>query len=405
MEWIKHMSLKKSLFVLMLVSLITAAGLTALTFFVYFKTGRAQAPDGMLFYVNESYVIEPEDFPAKTQSERVVDPAALLQLLLPVFIFLGALLLAVFLFYRWKLKEPLTILRDAATRIMENDLDFTIPASSDDELGRLCAAFEKMRGALVSNNKKLWGQTEEQKRLNAAFSHDLRNPLTVLKGSAKMARRCAPDDEALNSHLMRIEAYTGRMERYVEIMSSVGRLGQMPLERISIRADVLSKALDDAVGLIASENRPPVTDGDHTHPAKAAHGITLDFRGTGSGRTISIDKNALFQIAENLVANALRFAKARVSVSLLLDAQTLTLTVADDGPGFPDKLLENGIRPFQKGTEDAEHFGMGLYICALLCEKHGGHIDISNLRKEPALPGMEHVPIDGAKICASLSVF
>ena len=45
---------------------------------------------------------------------------------------------------------------------------------------------------------------------------------------------------------------------------------------------------------------------------------------------------------------------------------------------FCDELLKNGIQPFRKGTEEAEHLGMGLYICDLLCRKHGGTLKIAN---------------------------
>ena len=54
------------------------------------------------------------------------------------------------------------------------------------------------------------------------------------------------------------------------------------------------------------------------------------------------------------------------------------LSVTDDGCGFPEKLLQNGIQPFQKGNEDMGHFGMGLYTCELLCQKHDGNITLKN---------------------------
>lgn len=408
----------------MLLSLLAAAGLTALTFWIYIETGNVRPPDGVLLYVNEGYVIEPEQYASNTTPGRAIDLLAVLQLVLPVLFFSGALLLAVFLFWRLKLKVPLTILESATARIMENDLDFSLPEAAPDELGQLCAAFETMRRALLANNQKLWRQAEEQKRLNAAFSHDLRNPLTVLKGSAKMARRCDPCDEALESHLARIEAYTGRMERYVEIMSSVGRLGQLPLEKTTVRLDTLSAALEEAIQLITAEhcaqtaNRHPAAKNSaqpasqnitqsapNSAPQSPAPPPRLVFHGADTSQTICVDKNALFQVAENLIANALRFADACIHVSLSLDGQMLVLTVMDDGPGFPDKLLKNGIRPFQKGTEDAEHFGMGLYICALLCEKHGGHMEIKNICESAGYPAMKHLPSDGAQIFAALSVF
>ena len=74
------------------------------------------------------------------------------------------------------------LLTTSANRIAENDLDFSIVYDRNDEMGLLCKAFEKMRSALESNNREMWRQMNERQKLNAAFSHDLRTPLSVLKG-------------------------------------------------------------------------------------------------------------------------------------------------------------------------------------------------------------------------------
>ena len=60
-----------------------------------------------------------------------------------------------------------------------------------------------------------------------------------------------------------------------------------------------------------------------------------------------------------------------------MDDNSLGIEVADDGCGFAAELLKNGIQPFQKHTEE-DHFGMGLYICKMLCEKHGGSLLLEN---------------------------
>ena len=64
-------------------------------------------------------------------------------------------------------------LTTSANRIAENDLDFSIAYDRNDEMGLLCKAFEKMRSALEKNNREMWRQMNERKKLNAAFSHDL----------------------------------------------------------------------------------------------------------------------------------------------------------------------------------------------------------------------------------------
>lgn len=86
------------------------------------------------------------------------------------------------IFYKVKLKIPIEILNKGANEISNNNLDFYLEYKSNDELGNLCSAFEKMRLQLNKNNIKMWTMIDDRKQLNAAFSHDLRNPLTVLKG-------------------------------------------------------------------------------------------------------------------------------------------------------------------------------------------------------------------------------
>ena len=132
-------------------------------------------------------------------------------------------------FYLWKMKKPLQILNQAARKIAENDLNFQIDYQGTDELGRLCQAFESMRGELEQNNWKMWNAVEERKRLNAAFAHDLRTPLTVLQGHTDLlldtltAGQQDADPEIL-SDLQAISNQVTRMNSYLDTMNSLRRL-------------------------------------------------------------------------------------------------------------------------------------------------------------------------------------
>ena len=363
MEWLKNMSLKRSLFTLTLVNFLIASVLSLLTFWGCMRVNASIAPSGVQIVVGADTMMKtklPETTAGTTAARNVL---AALQITLPILFFVSAMILTVSLFYRWKLKEPIAILTNGANRIMENDLDFTVPAVSGDELGQLCTAFETMRRSLLDSNRELWRQTEERKRLNAAFAHDLRNPVTVLKGSAKIAKQCADANNTpqLMENLNRIEAYTGRIERYVETMSTVQRMEQIQPEKRTVNTTTLNADLEMALAFAADDS-----------------GKRLAFRGLPESSAIALDKGMLFQISENLTANALRFASQIVSVVLSIEENNLKLEVQDDGNGFPAALLKDGIQPFSKGTEDAEHFGMGLYICDLLCHKHGGTLKIAN---------------------------
>ena len=258
------------------------------------------------------------------------------------------------LFYRWKLKEPIALLLEGARRIQTHDLDFTIPAVSADELGQTCAAFEDMRLELLKTNRELWRQTEERKRLNAAFAHDLRNPITVLKGSVRLLRQDASDPQVLD----RLERYTVRIEQYVEAMSSIQRLEQMPVRTAGVSWAVLRSELEETARLLAP-------------------GLEAEISAPDQG-TVVIDHGIFLTAAENLIGNGARFGRRTLTISLTREGNLLSLSVADDGPGFPDQLLQSGPKPFGKLEENAEHFGMGLYTSGLLCRKHGGSLRLEN---------------------------
>jgi len=359
MEWIKQMSLKKSFFTM--VSTFLFGGLL-LAFLSYQLCANIIDNNG---YYEIVYAMEENAANQVVIQHPQYEIWSFFQYSMPVACIIFSLVLSNVVFYNVKLKKPIAILQNSAERIHQLDLDFVVAKVFNDELGELSTAFEIMREELYKNNQELWRQMEERKRLNAAFSHNLRNPVTVVKGSAKMARQCAESGTErtaqLIENLTRIETYTGRIERYVEAMSSAGYLEQIQLEKTFTDPKILARELENAIRLV-------VADG----------GKQLSFTCTETVGKILLDKNVLFQIAENLVSNAIRFAKQTISVNLSFSEDMLLLEVADDGSGFPVALLKNGIQPFQKGNEDAEHFGMGLYICDLLCKKHGGCVKIKN---------------------------
>lgn len=119
---------------------------------------------------------------------------------------------ATLLFYRNKLKKPLTELKAASEMISNNNLNFSIKYDSKDELGELCSSFETMRFTLANNFSEMWRQMEERKQLNAAFAHDLRTPLTVLKGYNEILQ--SNHDPITKSTAVTMGKHIFRLERY-----------------------------------------------------------------------------------------------------------------------------------------------------------------------------------------------
>jgi len=120
-------------------------------------------------------------------------------------------------------KMPLAVLGEAHQRISDNDLNFTAHYESKDEMGRLVESFEKMCAALLSNNRQMWRQMEQRKQLNAAFAHDLRIPLTVLKGYSEILQS-ENENQNTRDTAVTMKKHIGRLERYVDSMSNLQKM-------------------------------------------------------------------------------------------------------------------------------------------------------------------------------------
>lgn len=113
----------------------------------------------------------------------------------PFFLISASVFTALSLFYRKRLEAPFKILEDAAIRIGKQELDFQINYQKNDELGYLCQIFNNMRNRLYINNGLLRTMVDEQKQMRTAFAHDLRTPLSILKGYIEFLIRYFPNEE------------------------------------------------------------------------------------------------------------------------------------------------------------------------------------------------------------------
>lgn len=271
-----------------------------------------------------------------------------------------SVIMAALLFYRNKLKVPLAKLEAASEKIAYNDLDFQINYYSGDEMGRLCASFELMRRTLAENFSRMWRQMEERRQLNAAFAHDLRTPLTVLKGYDEMLLT-SPDPAARDTALT-MGRQISRLERYVDSMSGLSRLEDTEPAYETCRVSALGGALKENAELLCLRADKK-----------------LSFYTDAEEESLCLDRGLIFQVCDNLLSNAVRYAESRVALGVQVEDGGLLLTVSDDGEGFSGEALRKAQSPYFSGEEDrAEHFGLGLYICALLCRKHGGRLRLGN---------------------------
>ncbi|MDB2778736.1 sensor histidine kinase [Clostridioides difficile] len=364
------MSLKKAFFVLTLSSLIIASILTTFSYILlnniynsiqdkYLKT---PINTGIITIVQNN-VNQFSDY-----DKTLLNIINILQLVLPLIFFIGLLLLADIIFYKVKLKTPIEILNKGAMEISNNNLDFCLEYNNNDELGNLCNAFEKMRSELNKNNIKMWTMINDRKQLNAAFSHDLRNPLTVLKGYSNYLTKYIPtgklSDEKILSTTQLMSEHINRIEYYVENMSNAQRLEDLVVSKSMSNINKFIETLDENISIIAKQE-----------------GKSFTLKSQINNMNLLFDENIILRVVENIISNAFRYARNNVSILIYLGQELLTFVIEDDGIGFSKESLKSALRPFYRDktlNDSNAHFGMGLYISKILCEKHNGSISIEN---------------------------
>lgn len=301
-------------------------------------------------------------------------------------------------FYRVHIAGPLGELSGAAERIARQDLDFSIERVRGKELGRLSERLEDMRASLLDAQRELWRTAEGRRRLNAAFAHDMRTPITVLKGTVEMAQmRLRRGDALAEESLNTLSSQVMRLERYATEMGGLTKLEDRPVERrimptselvdeLAAHAAEVVAARGEGLGLRVSPQMPPVHFGragtagkepmvDPTPPiVQRPRPHTADM---GSGLAY-VDLSLVEEVLDNLLSNACGHARGVVGLEAVVREGELVLRVSDDGPGFTPEALRRGCDPFFSENKSAVHFGLGLNVSSILCGLHGGALDLAN---------------------------
>ena len=275
-------------------------------------------------------------------------------------------------FYKNRLKRPFALLEKGVLEIQNQNLQFSLEYESQDEMGQLLKSMDKMRETLVENYEHMWNLIEEQKQLNAAFAHDLRTPLTVLKGYCEFLSRYLPQgavsQEKMTDILLLMTKQLERLSDFSKTMKEVRNLDEYPIEKEKTELFHFCRTIE---GIVEALNM--------------GGAVTLSVKYLSEEmekQTVFFDENIVLEVLDNLLSNAIRFAKSQVIVSVEIEEKAagkyMYLYVEDDGKGFLDSELHKAIAPYYSSEQEEEHFGIGLYICNMLCNLHGGTVSLAN---------------------------
>ena len=287
-------------------------------------------------------------------------------IVMPMIFSIVGILICGFIFYGKKLNKPLKLLENSMEQISNKNLDFKLSYTSNDEMGKLCNSFEKMRQILEETNKELWKMIEERRLVQASVAHDLRNPISIIEGYTEYLQTNLQNDNLSKDKILEITSNINktakRLERYTDSIRTINALEDIEVNRKEIST---RKFIEDV-----KSDLKQMTN---------SKGIGLDLEAEKLFKEkIKIDSYIIYRILENIVNNALRYSKEKINLSFNIQENYLIISIVDDGIGFSEDVLKERNNLIIPTASDGKHCGLGLIISRILCKKHGGKLELSN---------------------------
>ena len=270
-----------------------------------------------------------------------------------VVIYVGIALAVFILFLNYffvnKLLNPVRMLKQGAERIRHGDLGYRVQSSRQDELGELTQSINHMADSLQT-------MLEAKRQLLLAISHELRTPIT----KAKLRLEFMPESVEREQLREDIE----EVELLITDLIEAERLNQD-------HAALVTETVP--LGEFVASVCEPFADYEggfsvHT-PDEEMH--------------FEIDQLRLRLLLTNLINNAIRHGEEKpISVSVAFEGESGRLAVADQGEGIAEEHLSQISEPFYRADSARQRntggFGLGLYLCRLIAEAHGGSLQIQS---------------------------
>jgi two-component system OmpR family sensor kinase len=270
--------------------------------------------------------------------------------------------------------RPLERIADTAQRVAELPLDrgevalaVRVPeADPRTEVGQVGAALNRMIGHVAEALAARHAGETRLRQFSADVSHELRTPLAAIRGYAELTRRRADVQPEVGDAMRRVESETMRMTVLVEDLLRLARLdSDRPLAKLPVD---LSWLVIDAV----SDAR--VAGPDHRWRLDLPREPVI----------VIGDEAGLHRAVANLLANGLVHTPpgTTVTTSLTMSADDAELSVVDDGPGIPARLLPQVFDRFTQGAMSRRYTagtgGLGLAIVKAIVEGHGGSVGVNS---------------------------
>ena len=297
---------------------------------------------------------------------RRICPAADLLL---VGLLIVEIIMLLFLVSRWFGKytgKKIANLLSVTKKIEEQDLDFKIESSGIFEIDRALDALEHLKQALRNSLAEQWRAEKMRQAQISALAHDLKTPLTIVRGNTELLYDTTLSDEQKECADY-IESSSIQMQNYVQTLIEVSKSKEsFPFHSQSVEISSFLQELSmQAKGLCVVK------------------GIQLKWENLVSVEHIIVDKEQLIRALINIVSNAVEYTPVGgyISLNVSSDGSYVQFIITDTGNGFSAEALTRATEQFymsDHSRSSKSHYGMGLYITDSIINQHGGQLILEN---------------------------
>lgn len=269
--------------------------------------------------------------------------------------------------YRSILK-PLGKLQEATKQIRDGNLDFTLEVDNEDEIGHLCQDFEEMRIRLKESGEEKVQYDKENKELISNIAHDLKTPITAIKGYAEgIMDGVASSPERLDKYIRTIYNKANDMDRLIDELTFYSKIDTNKIPYTYSKINI-AQYFGDCVEEVGLDME--------------AKGIELGYFNYVDEDVIVIaDAEQMKRVINNIIGNSIKYLdkkKGIINIRIKDVGDFIEVEIEDNGKGIAAKDLPNIFDRFYRADSSRNSSkggsGIGLSIVRKIIEDHGGRI-------------------------------
>ena len=267
------------------------------------------------------------------------------------------------------IRKKMTPMREAINHIGDQDLDFQVTYSGIREIDECLSSMDDMRYALKTSLQKQWETEQEKNRQMSALAHDIKTPLTVVRGNSELLLETELTDEQKN-YADYISGSVLQIQNYVQTLIEVTR-SQEGVKQTPVKVQV-SELLSDI--------------NKQTMGLSEVYHLKVNWNANVDEAEIHIVYDQVVRAVMNVIRNAAEHTPedGEIKITASKGASDMIFTVEDSGSGFTPEALAHGTEQFfmdDTSRTVGSHYGIGLFFAKKVAEEHGGTIALSNSKE------------------------